>query len=132
MHERMNRLFEETFASSRPREETRAGGWEPAVDIYESDDAIVVRAELPGVEKNQVSVEVKDGILTLRGERKFERDVKEENYHRVERAYGSFHRSFTVPPGLDPEKVQASMKNGVLTIRLEKPEEAKPRQIAVH
>jgi len=131
IHERMNRLFEEAFAPSRSREETWAGTWEPAVDIYESDDAIVVTAELPGVEKDQVSVEVKDGVLTLRGERKFERDVKEESYHRVERAYGTFHRSFTVPPGVDPEKVQASMKDGVLAIRLEKREEAKPKQIAV-
>jgi len=131
IHERMNRLFGETFGSSLAPEEGWTRGWEPAVDIFEADDAIVVRAEIPGVEKDQVGVEVKDGILTLRGERKFERDVKEESYHRIERSYGSFQRSFTLPVSVDPDKVRASLKNGVLEVTLAKKEQARPKQIKI-
>jgi len=131
IHERMNRLFGETFGPSLAPEEGWTRGWEPAVDIFEADDAIVVRAEIPGVEKDRVGVEVKDGVLTLRGERKFERDVKEENYHRIERSYGSFQRSFTLPTGVDPDKVRASLKNGVLEVTLQKKEQARPKQIKI-
>src|SRR3989304_6634586 len=98
IQERMNQIFEDALARSRGREEgLRTGMWTPAVDIYENNDSVVVKAELPGVEKDQISVEVKDGILTLRGERKLERDVKEESYHRIERAYGALLRSFSLP-----------------------------------
>jgi HSP20 family protein len=133
MQNRMNQLFEDFFG--RPgtgREgELAVGGWAPTVDIYETDDDIVVTAELPGLEKDQVGVEYKDGTLTLRGERKLEREVKEESYHRMERAYGSFHRSFAVPGSVDEEKISARMKNGVLEIHLPKKEAAKPKQIKV-
>lgn len=131
IHERMNRLFGEAFGPSRAPEEGWTRSWEPAVDIYEADDAIVVKAEVPGVERDQVGVEVKDGILTLRGERKFEREVKEENYHRIERSYGSFQRSFTLPSSVDPDKVRATLKNGVLEVTLQKKEQARPKQIKV-
>jgi len=103
----------------------------PTVDIFETDDDIVVTAELPGLEKDQVGVEYKDGILTLRGERNLEREVKEESYHRMERSYGAFHRSFTLPGTVDEEKISARMKNGVLEIHLPKKEAAKPKQIKV-
>lgn len=107
------------------------GAWMPIVDIYETKDAICVRAELPGVDKDAIGVEVKDGVLTLRGERKFEKEVKEENYHRIERSYGTFHRSFTLPSSVDGEKVSARMKDGVLQVDLPKKEQAKPKQIKI-
>lgn len=133
MQHRMNQLFEDFFG--RPgggREgELAVGGWAPTVDIFETDDDIVVTAELPGLEKDQVGVEYKDGVLTLRGERKLEREVKEESYHRMERSYGAFHRSFTLPGSVDAEKITAKMKNGILEIHLPKKEAAKPKQITV-
>ncbi|UCD48231.1 MAG: Hsp20/alpha crystallin family protein [Deltaproteobacteria bacterium] len=133
IQERMNQIFEDALARSRGREEgLRSGMWTPAVDIYESNDSVVVKAELPGVEKDQISVEVKDGILSLRGERKFEKEVKEESYHRIERSYGSFQRSFSLPVSVDQEKVTAQFKNGVLEVTLPKKEQAKPKQIQVN
>jgi len=132
IQERMNQIFEDALARSRGREEgLRSGMWTPAVDIYESNDSVVVKAELPGVEKDQISVEVKDGILSLRGERKFEKEVKEESYHRIERSYGSFQRSFSLPVSVDQEKVTAQFKNGVLEVTLPKKEQAKPKQIRI-
>ncbi len=133
IQERMNQIFEDALARSRGREEgLRSGMWTPAVDNYESNDSVVVKAELPGVEKDQISVEVKDGILSLRGERKFEKEVKEESYHRIERSYGSFQRSFSLPVSVDQEKVTAQFKNGVLEVTLPKKEQAKPKQIQVN
>ncbi|HBX43060.1 MAG TPA: molecular chaperone [Deltaproteobacteria bacterium] len=133
IQERMNQIFEDALARSRGREEgLRSGMWTPAVDIYENNDSVVVKAELPGVEKDQISVEVKDGILSLRGERKFEKEVKEESYHRIERSYGSFQRSFSLPVSVDQEKVTAQFKNGVLEVTLPKKEQAKPKQIQVN
>lgn len=133
MQDRMNRLFEDFFGRTGGAQEVEfaAGAWAPIVDIYESDNEIVVTAELPGLEKEQVGVEYKDGVLTLRGERKLEREVKEESYHRMERSYGSFHRSFTLPGSVDADKINARMKNGVLEIHLPKKEAAKPKQIKV-
>jgi HSP20 family protein len=133
IQERMNQIFEDALARSRGREEgLRSGMWTPAVDIYENNESVVVKAELPGVEKDQISVEVKDGILSLRGERKFEKEVKEESYHRIERSYGSFQRSFSLPVSVDQEKVTAQFKNGVLEVTLPKKEQAKPKQIQVN
>jgi len=132
IQDRMNQIFEDALSRSRGRDEgMRTGMWTPAVDIYEKNDFVVVKAELPGVEKDQISVEVKDGILTLRGERKLERDVKEESYHRIERAYGSFLRSFSLPVSVDQDKVKAKFKDGVLEVELPKKEKAKPKQIKV-
>jgi HSP20 family protein len=133
IQERMNQIFEDALARNRGREEgLRSGMWTPAVDIYENADSVVVKAELPGVEKDQISVEVKDGILSLRGERKFEKEVKEDSYHRIERAYGSFQRSFSLPVSVDQEKVTAKFKDGVLEVKLPKKEQAKPKQIKVN
>ncbi|HEU5360470.1 MAG TPA: Hsp20/alpha crystallin family protein [Candidatus Deferrimicrobiaceae bacterium] len=128
----MNQIFEDALSRSRGREEgLRSGMWTPAVDIYETNDSVVVKAELPGVEKDQISVEVKDGILSLRGERKFEKEVKEESYHRIERSYGNFQRSFSLPVSVDQDKVTARFKDGVLEVKLPKKEQAKPKQIHV-
>lgn len=133
IQERMNQIFEDALARSRGREEgLRSGMWTPAVDIYENNESVVVRAELPGVEKDRISVEVKDGILSLRGERKFEKEVKEESYHRIERSYGNFQRSFSLPVSVDQEKVTAKFKDGVLEVILPKREQAKPKQIKVN
>lgn len=132
IQDRMNRLFEELLTRGRGREEgLEAGAWMPAVDIYETDDDIVVKAELPGVEKDQIGVEVKGGVLTLRGERKHEKDVKEENYHRIERGYGAFLRSFTLPTSVEEDKVSAKLTGGVLEIHLPKKAEAKPKQVKI-
>jgi len=130
--EEMNRLFNEVFRGGNGEE---AGWglrtWTPPVDIYETDDALVLKAELPGVSKDDVSIEVHQNTLILRGQRKHEAEVKEENYHRVERAYGTFQRSFVLPTMVDQEKVQAAFKDGVLELRLPKLESAKPKRIAI-
>jgi HSP20 family protein len=105
--------------------------WLPAVDIRETADAIVVNAELPGIDKKDVKVDVKDGVLTISGERKYEKDVKEENVHRIERSYGSFSRSFSLPSHVDVNKVEAKLDNGVLEVRLPKTETARPKSISV-
>jgi HSP20 family protein len=132
LKERMDRLFEDTFARSRNIEEGLApGSWSPPVDIYETDENIILQAELPGIERKDITLEVKDDVLTLKGDRKFEKEVKQENYHRVERSYGSFQRSFTLPSNIKRDKVEAEFKDGILEVILPKVEEAKPRQIKV-
>jgi len=130
--ENMNRQLSNLLGDSSFDAASEAGQWAPRVDIRETDDALLVQAELPGIEKKDVHLEVKDGILTLSGERRYEKDVKEENVHRVERAYGKFFRSFSLPTNVDADKVNAAMKNGVLEVRLPKRESAKPKAIAIH
>src|SRR3989337_75350 len=103
----------------------------PAVDIYETNDSFVVSADLPGLNKDEIQIDLKDNTLTLKGEKKFEEKVSKDNYIRVERAYGSFVRSFTLPQNVDPEKIKAEYKEGVLEITIPKKEEAKPKQIKV-
>jgi HSP20 family protein len=128
----MNRMFNEFFRGGSGGE---AGWgvrtWAPPVDIYETDEAVVLKAELPGVSKEDVTVEVHQNTLILRGQRRHEAEVKEENYHRVERAYGTFQRSFVLPTMVDQEHVQATYKDGVLELRLPKSEAAKPKRIAI-
>jgi HSP20 family protein len=132
LQERMNRLFEDSFVRSRSLEEDLAlGAWTPAVDIYEEQDRIVLRADLPGVRPEQLEIKVENNTLTLAGERRFEKDVKKENYHRVERQYGAFSRSFSLPGTVNPEKIQAEHRDGVLEIVLPKREESKPKQIKI-
>ena len=132
---RMNRLFDEAFRGatrgSGDEEEWSLGSWAPAVDIFEQDGHIVLKAELPGVDPKDVEVRVENNVLTLRGERKLDNDVQKENYHRVERAYGSFSRSFTLPTVVDTEKIKAEYRDGVLRVNLPKREEAKPKQISI-
>lgn len=132
LQESMNRLFSDVRAQAPVRgEEIVQGAWIPAVDIFETNEAIVLKAELPGITAQDISVEVKDNTLTLKGEKKFEKEVKEENYHRVERSYGSFQRAFTLPGTILQEKVKAKFKDGILEITLPKVEEAKPKQVKV-
>jgi HSP20 family protein len=128
----MNRMFNEFFRGGTGEE---AGWglrtWTPPVDIYETDDALVLKAELPGVSRDDVSIEIHQNTLILRGQRKHETEVKEEHYHRVERAYGTFQRSFMLPTQVDQEKVQATYHDGVLELRLPKSEAAKPKRVAI-
>jgi HSP20 family protein len=129
----MNRLFGEGFfPSEKMGSDLNLVNWKPAVDIYEDDNAIVIKAELPGMDKEDIVVELKDRVLTLKGERAYENEVNEDNYYRKERAYGKFHRAFVLPEGYDPEKVDADFKDGVLKITVPKPEEKKSKKISVH
>jgi HSP20 family protein len=130
MHDRMNRLFGNVYL--RDEDTALRGNWVPAVDIFETENHdLVVRAELPGMGREDVEVKVENSTLVLKGEKKFDAEVKEEQYRRVERTYGTFHRSFTLPNTVDTSKVSADFKNGVLTVRLPFREEAKPRTINV-
>lgn len=132
LRERMDRMFEDSLSRFRmPEEATMPTFWSPSVDIYETDENIVLKAELPGVDKKEVSVEVKDNTLVLKGERKREKEVKEENYHRVERSFGTFMRSFSLPVSVKQDQVKAKFKDGVLEVTLPKAEEAKPKQVKV-
>ncbi len=128
----MNRMFNEFFRGGTGEE---AGWgvrtWAPPVDIYETDDALILKAELPGVSKDDVSVEVHQNTLMLRGERKHDAQVPADRYHRTERAYGPFQRSFVLPTVVDQEHVQATYHDGVLELRLPKSEAAKPKRIAI-
>ena len=132
LQERMNRLFEDLMPTSRMGEEEHTTGtFYPAVDIYEGENEITLKAELPGIDKKDVHVDINVGVITLRGERKIEKENKKENYHRVERSYGIFNRSFTLPTTVDPGKVKANYKDGVLSVTLPRKEEAKPKSIPV-
>jgi HSP20 family protein len=128
-----NRLFDGTvFPATWFNEDSELQNWRPVVDAYDNDEKIVIKAELPGVDKKDIHVDVKDGILTLSGERSYENEVKEENFHRKERSFGKFQRSFTLAKGLNTDKIDADYKDGVLKIEIMKPEEEKPKKISVH
>jgi HSP20 family protein len=131
VQDRMNRLFED--ALGRPAEEADfyAGAWTPAVDILETANDIVLRAELPGVKSEEVDIRIENNTLTLRGERKYEVNDEKMNYHRRERTYGAFSRSFTLPSIIEQDKVTAEFKDGILQVSLPKKEETKPKQIAI-
>jgi HSP20 family protein len=134
LQDRIDRLFEDSFGRLRGSSGTEAlegSVWSPAVDIVETDSEVVLRADLPGVEPKDVDIQVQNGTLTLKGERKFESDTKEDNYRRIERVYGSFVRSFALPQTVDPESVGAEYRNGVLEVKLPKRPEAKPKQIKI-
>ena len=128
--DQFNRLFSDTFRN--PAEESALTTWAPAVDIYETPNELVVKADLPDVNEKDIDVRVENNLLTIRGERKFEKSVSEENFLRVERTYGSFSRSFSLPNTVNAEGIGAQYKNGVLTVTLPKREESKPRQVKVN
>jgi HSP20 family protein len=132
MQDEINRLFDVTLGRS-PMDHTSLfeGEWAPAIDIYESEDAVVVKTELPGMTEKDVEVNLLGDTLTVKGEKKKEEEKKEKHYHRLERAYGSFQRSVKLPSMVVHEKAKASFKNGVLEIEIPKKEEAKPKQIKV-
>ena len=132
MQRRFNRLFGEGFGVWPEGEESLSlATWAPACDIYETEKEIVVKAELPEVKKEHVTVNLEDNVLTIRGERKFEEETKRENYQRLERSYGEFMRSFTLPNYIDSAKINAEFKDGMLKVLLPKRAEALPKQIEV-
>lgn len=112
-------------------EELSNRAWRPAVDIRETGDSYVVAAELPGLTRDDVQITIENNVLKLTGERRFEKEVEEEEFHRVERAYGSFSRAFALPTRVDPERVEAAFKDGILTITVPKAAEARPRKIEI-
>ena len=133
LQDRMNRLFSDS-APGRDREEAllNRGNWLPAVDIYEIEGALVLKAELPDVDRENIDVNVENSTLTLRGERKADQEIKQEAFHRIERSYGSFVRQFSLPSTVDPAKITADYKNGVLTVTLPVREEAMPRSVKIN
>ncbi|HEY6292751.1 MAG TPA: Hsp20/alpha crystallin family protein [Terriglobia bacterium] len=129
--DQFNRLFNDTFSRFFDEGAPGTRAWAPPVDIYETDQDIVLKAELPGVDPKDVEIRVEDGTLWLKGERKFENEVHKDGYHHVERAYGAFSRAFPLPGSVNSEKAKAEYSNGVLTLTLPKREEAKPKTIKI-
>jgi HSP20 family protein len=135
MHDRMNRmnrLFRESYSPESPEEALTTTGFAPPVDIYEDEHTITLKLEVPGIDEKDIDVRIENNTLTVHGERKFEKEEKEENFRRVERQYGSFTRSFTLPSSVDLGQVSADYAKGVLNIKLAKKAEAKPKQIKVN
>lgn len=130
LSDRLNRMFEGTFPSEKDTELT--GSWMPAVDIYESEQTIEIKADLPGMTEKDVDVTVENNTLTIKGERKFAWEDKQDNCHRIERRYGSFYRSFHLPNTVDVTKISADFKDGILNLTLPKREETKPKKIAIN
>jgi len=135
LRSRVSHLFDDAFnefvAPLAGREETRTGAWMPAVDIRETADGLIFHAELPGMTKDDIELTLENNVLTLKGERKFERDEERESYHRIERGYGTFTRTFALPSNVRTDDVKASFENGMLTVELPKVEEAKPRRVQI-
>lgn len=132
MQDRMNRLFEDALARTRViKEGLGEGVWTPPVDIYETAENLVIKAELPGLSTEDVNVRVEDNVLTLKGERKRIEEIDRENYHLIERSYGHFRRSFVLPNNVDQERVQAKFKDGVLFIAIPKLKRIRPKKIAI-
>jgi HSP20 family protein len=127
----MNRLFNNLFDTPVPNGGNTLRRWIPAMDLVETDDDFVLRADLPGLSEGDVNIELEDNVLTVSGERKSEHEERKEGYYRVERASGSFSRSLTLPEGVKPDAIKASFDKGVLEIRIPKPEERKPRKVAI-
>ena len=132
LQDEMNRLFMSNYSQRGASEEGfSSGAWNPQVDIFENKDQIVLEAELPGMKPGDVNISIENNVLTIHGERKFEKKDEKDNFHRVERSYGSFTRSFTLPPTVSSENANAEFENGVLRLTLAKREEAKPRRIEI-
>ena len=130
LQDQLNRLFDETFSRGRSAE-SEMGTWAPAVDIYETEQELVLKADLPEVNQQEIDIRIENNMLTIRGERKFHNEVSQDNYLRVERAYGPFSRSFSLPNTLNTEAIKADYQNGVLSIRMPKREESRPKQIRI-
>src|SRR5437763_16789448 len=131
LQDRMNRLFDDAGRTWRSDEPAATTTWSPAVDIFETEGEIVVKAELPGMDRKDITLHLENNVLTLKGERRFEKETKDENYHRIERSYGAFSRSFAFPATVDEEKIRADYKDGVLNIVLAKKEQARHKQIKI-
>ncbi|MDR3720038.1 MAG: Hsp20/alpha crystallin family protein [Candidatus Acidiferrales bacterium] len=130
LQEQVNRLFDTSFPGRS--DNSALTTWAPAVDIYETENELVVKADLPDINEKDLDVRIENNTLTIRGERKFEKKVTEDNYLRVERTYGSFSRSFSLPNTVNSEAIKADYKNGVLTVELPKRAESKPKQVKVN
>jgi HSP20 family protein len=131
LQDQVNRLFEDTLTRNRTGQADLAT-WAPAVDIYETETELVVKADLPDLQEKDIDVRVENNTLTIRGERKFEKEVSEENYLRVERAYGAFTRSFSLPNTVKTEGIRAEYRNGTLTVHMAKREESKSKQVKIN
>ncbi|MCI0601583.1 Hsp20/alpha crystallin family protein [bacterium] len=135
LQDRMNRLFDEAFPARQrslgEEQDFFAGEWTPAVDIYEDENAITLKVDIPGIDPNNLDIRVEGNTLHMKGERKHEKETKRENFYRIERAYGSFARSFTLPHNVQADRIDAAYKNGELKIMLPKTEEARPKQIKI-
>ncbi len=133
LQNRINRIFDESFGQPRKRDDDlHTNTWRPAVDIYEAENGVVLAVELPGVKKGDVSVEVKDDVLTLKGERPANPDIGEDSYYRRERFYGPFKRSFSLHQNIQPDLIKATFKDGVLQIEIPRPMREQPKQITVN
>lgn len=131
IREKMNPLFEEAVISRGEEKDLVSSSWTPTVDIFETENELVLSAEVPGINEKDIEIKIEDNTLTLRGERKFENETKEENYHRIERAYGSFFRSFSLPLSINQDIIKAEHLNGVLKIIMPKKPELKPRKVKI-
>ncbi len=129
--EKMNCIFEEDFTSRGEEKDMAASTWTPSVDIHENESELVLSAEVPGIEDKDIEIEIENNTLSINGERKIEKETKEENYHRIERSYGSFSRSFTLPTNVNQDNIKAEYDNGVLRISLPKKPELKPKKVKV-
>src|ERR1700733_6676455 len=132
LQDRINRVFRESYSEAGRDESLATSTFVPPVDVYEDEHNVTLKIEVPGIEEKDIDVRIENNTLTVHGERKFEKEEKEENFRRVERQYGSFTRTFTLPPTVDPEKVTATYDKGILKISLAKKAEAKPKQIKVN
>ena len=131
LRDKMNRLFEDAYSSGSSERDMISSTWSPSVDIYESEKEIILTAEVPGLSEKDIEIQIEDNSLTIKGERKFEKETQEENYHRIERAYGQFCRTFSLPTHIDQEKIKAEHENGVLKIMMPKKEESKPKSVKI-
>ena len=132
LQDRMNRLFQDSYGNQGREEALATSSFAPAVDVYEDEHKITLKIEVPGIDEKDIDIRVENNLLTVHGERKFEKEEKEENYRRVERQYGSFTRSFNLPNTVDAENISADYDRGVLKVQLAKKAEAKPKQIKVN
>lgn len=130
-HSRMTRLFDEVFGKPTSLRPERAGEWSPCVDVFETDKEFVIKADLPGLDKKDVEIEVKNNILTIKGEKKKESELKEGNYYVLERSFGTFSRSFNMPDIADTQKTSAKFKNGILELKIPKKESVKPVKVKI-
>lgn len=131
VREKMNYMFEDAFTSGGEEKDMVASTWTPSVDIYENENELVLSAETPGIEDKDIEIKIENNTLSIQGERKIETETKEENYHRIERSYGSFYRSFTLPTNVSQDNIKAEYDNGVLRISMPKKPELKPKKVKV-
>lgn len=131
LQDEVNRMFDEFFGRVPAQVETEDSIWSPSVDMSEDNNSVIVEAEIPGMSKDDIKVNIQEDTIILKGEKKQEKEEKEANYHRIERSYGAFVRSFTLPAPVQSDKVKATYKNGILKITLPKTEEVKPKEISI-